>query len=159
MCRNGNGGLNLRLYWLLALTLLLTACGGQNITRKSSNTTESLLYAQYQSWQGTPYQLGGLSKTGIDCSGFVYLTFKDKFGVKLPRTTETQAERGARIYIGQLQAGDLIFFKTGWKTRHVGIYLSDGRFLHASTSKGVIISRLDNVYWKKKYWLSRRILQ
>jgi lipoprotein Spr/probable lipoprotein NlpC len=158
MYRNSNKNLILRLFGLVALTLLLTACGGQNITRKSSNTTESKLYAQYQSWQGTPYQLGGLSKKGIDCSGFVYLTFKDKFGVKLPRTTATQVKRGKRIYIGQLQAGDLIFFKTGWKTRHVGIYLSDGRFLHASTSKGVIISRLDNVYWKKKYWRAQRIL-
>jgi lipoprotein Spr/probable lipoprotein NlpC len=147
-----------RLCWLCVFSFLLTACGGQHASRGQSNISHSL-QAQYNSWQGVPYRLGGLSKKGIDCSGFVYLTFKEQFGLILPRTTETQVKRGTRVYIGQLQAGDLIFFKTGWRTRHVGIYLSDGQFLHASTSKGVIISRLDNVYWKKKYWRSQRVLQ
>ncbi len=147
-----------KLSWLVVFSFLLTACGGQHATRSHSNVSDSL-QAQYNSWQGVPYRLGGLSKKGIDCSGFVYLTFKDQFGLILPRTTETQVKRGTRVYIGQLQAGDLIFFKTAWRTRHVGIYLSDGRFLHASTSKGVIISRLDNVYWKKKYWRSQRVLK
>ncbi len=146
-----------KLFWLFIVSFLLTACGGQHATRGQSGTT-SALYAQYKDWKGTPYRLGGLNKKGIDCSGFVYLTFKDQFGLKLPRTTKDQVKRGTRVYIGELQAGDLIFFKTAWRTRHVGIYLSDGRFLHASTSKGVIISRLDNVYWKKKYWQSRRVL-
>jgi cell wall-associated NlpC family hydrolase len=146
-----------KLSWLFVFSFLLTACGGQHATRDQSDAT-SALNAQYKSWQDTPYRLGGLTKKGIDCSGFVYLTFKDKFVIILPLTTDAQVKRGTRVYIGQLQTGDLIFFKTGWRTRHVGIYLSDGRFLHASTSKGVIISRLDNVYWKKKYWQSRRIL-
>ncbi|PHS23173.1 MAG: peptidase P60 [Methylophaga sp.] len=146
-----------RLSWLFAFSILLTACGSQYATRSDSNVS-NLLQAQYNSWQGVPYRLGGLSKKGIDCSGFVYLTFKDQFGITLPRTTESQVKRGTRVYIGELQTGDLIFFKTAWRTRHVGIYLSDGQFLHASTSKGVIISRLDNVYWKKKYWRAQRVL-
>ncbi|MBL1320074.1 MAG: C40 family peptidase [Methylophaga sp.] len=146
-----------RLLWLSALSLLLTACGSQHATRDQTGVIDAL-YAQYNDWRGAPYQLGGLSKEGVDCSGFVYRTFKDRFDVILPRTTATQVKRGRRVYIGQLETGDLVFFKTGWRTRHVGIYLENGRFLHASTSKGVIISRLDNVYWKNKYWRAQRIL-
>ena len=147
-----------KLSWLFFFSMLLTSCGGQHGTRKQSDATAAL-NAQYKDWQGTPYRLGGMTKKGVDCSGFGHLTFKDKFGIILPRTTATQVKRGTRVYIGELQTGDLIFFKTGWRTRHVGIYLKEGTFLHASTSKGVIISRLDNVYWKKKYWQSRRILE
>ncbi|PHS33082.1 MAG: peptidase P60 [Methylophaga sp.] len=146
-----------RLSWLFVFSLMLTSCGGQLATRSQSSIND-LLQAQYNNWQGAPYRLGGLSKKGIDCSGFVYLTFKDQFGLILPRTTKLQVKQGERVSARKLQTGDLIFFKTAWRTRHVGIYLSDGRFLHASTSKGVIISRLDNVYWKKKYWTSRRVL-
>ncbi len=146
-----------RLLWLFFASLLLTACGSQHVTRSQPDAINAL-YDQYKSWRGVPYQLGGLSKKGIDCSGFVYQTFKDKFGIILPRTTKSQVKQGERVYIGQLQTGDLLFFKTDWRTRHVGIYLENGRFLHASTSKGVMISRLDNVYWKKKYWRAQRIL-
>ncbi len=157
MDREHNQNRALKSLLVVMLFILVTACGGQHISRSDSSTID-ILYAQYKSWRGVPYQLGGLSKKGVDCSGFVYLTFKDKFGVILPRTTATQVKQGKRIYIGQLQTGDLIFFKTDWRTRHVGIYLSDGRFLHASTSKGVMISRIDNSYWKKKYWRAQRIL-
>lgn len=147
----------LRVCGLIMLSIFLSACGGGQAVRHQSNTSD-ILYAQYKEWQGSPYRLGGLSKRGVDCSGFVYLTFKDRFGLAFPRTTKGQVKLGKSVSIKKLQTGDLVFFKTGWRTRHVGIYLSGGRFLHASTSKGVIISKLDNVYWKKKYWTSRRVL-
>ena len=146
-----------KLLLISVFSILISACGGQHATRSQTNTID-MLYAQYESWKGTPYRLGGLNKKGVDCSGLVYLTFKEKFGIIIPRTTATQVKRGQRVYIGELQTGDLVFFKTAWRTRHVGIYLSNGKFLHASTSKGVMISRLDNVYWKKKYWRAQRIL-
>ncbi|MBF0242569.1 MAG: C40 family peptidase, partial [Desulfamplus sp.] len=108
-------------------------------------------------WRGTKYRNGGLNKSGIDCSGLVYLTFKRRFGIILPRTTEEMADIGESVPVGQWRAGDLLFFKTGIVTRHVGIYIEDGLFLHASSSRGVIISRLSNNYWKSTYWKAKRI--
>ncbi len=115
------------------------------------------LDAQYRQWRGTRYRIGGLSTHGIDCSGFMYVTFKTKLGVVLPRSTEQQAEVGNAIERGELRTGDLVFFRTGRKLRHVGVYLERGRFLHASTSRGVMISELDDSYWKAHYWMSRRV--
>ncbi|MCP4324216.1 MAG: hypothetical protein GY951_17130 [Psychromonas sp.] len=117
-----------------------------------------LLRKEYATWQGTPYRLGGNSKKGIDCSAFVKTIYRDSFNVTLPRTTKTQVKKGYHVYKNQLQIGDLVFFKTGWFTRHVGIYIGESKFIHASTSKGVMTSSLKNVYWKKKYWQARRIL-
>jgi len=124
------------------------------------NRTSGLLYVlnvKYDQWKGAKYKLGGLSKNGIDCSGFVFVTFKSKLGIVLPRSTNLQAAIGKDIDNNQLQAGDLVFFKTGPFSRHVGIYLENGKFLHASTSLGVTISKLDNSYWKFKYWKAKRI--
>ena len=115
------------------------------------------LYVQLNEWEGTPYQLGGLSKQGIDCSGFVLHTYKSKLGYQLPRSTELQSNVGYEIDKNDLRAGDLVFFKTWFTMRHVGIYVEGGKFIHASTSKGVMTSRLDNVYWNDKYWKSMRI--
>ncbi|MCW8891555.1 MAG: NlpC/P60 family protein [Sedimenticola sp.] len=116
------------------------------------------LYQQHQEWQGTPYQLGGQSKRGIDCSGFVQLTYQDKLGVALPRTTEQQARSGLNVNQRELITGDLVFFRINGYTRHVGIYLDNDRFLHASKSQGVMISELGNPYWQSAYWKSKRIL-
>lgn len=143
--------------------LLLTACGGgeRRPVRgkyKSGGSVNSVLKAQYSEWKGVRYRMGGLSKKGIDCSGFVHLTFKQRFGRKIPRSTKTLAKYGKTISRGSLRAGDLVFFKTGARVRHVGIYYGGNRFLHASTSKGVMISRMDDVYWGKRYWQARRVM-
>jgi len=114
------------------------------------------LYRQHQQWQGTPYKLGGLTKRGVDCSGFVQQTFQTQLGYALPRSTLLQQKIGHSVDRNQLQAGDLVFFKTGRKLRHVGIYIEKETFLHASTSKGVIISSLNNPYWEKSYWKAVR---
>ena len=91
--------------------------------------------------------------------GFVYLTYRDNFSIQLPRTTEQQLQRGVKVNTqADLKAGDLVFFKTGIWQRHVGIYLEKRKFLHVSTKKGVIISHLDNPYWKKRYWSAIRVL-
>lgn len=99
-----------------------------------------------------------MTKKGIDCSGFVYLTFKEKFNATMPRTTRELAKKGNPISRRDLRPGDLILFKISGKGRHVGIYMDDGTFLHASTSKGVMTSHLNNPYWQKSYWQSRRVL-
>ncbi|MCA0894831.1 NlpC/P60 family protein [Microbulbifer agarilyticus] len=115
------------------------------------------LYEQHQEWKGIPYRLGGMSKRGIDCSALVYLIYRDHMGIELPRTTQYQALAGESIKRAQLRPGDLVFFKTGRRGRHVGIYLEDGKFLHASVSKGVTISHLTDHYWKSRYWRARRL--
>jgi len=115
------------------------------------------LYRQYQQWKGTTYRYKGLSKKGVDCSGFVYVTYLEHFGIELPRSTQHQSQVGTEVERSGLRAGDLVFFKTGVNRRHVGIYLEDGRFLHASTKRGVIISSLDDFYWRDRYWLARRV--
>ena len=123
----------------------------------SSESLRNELYDQFQEWQGVRYRLGGLSKRGIDCSGFVFITYKSRLGVRLPRTTELQSKLGKEVSQRNLETGDLVFFKTGKASRHVGIYLENNKFLHASLSQGVTISHLDNTYWKSNYWKSVRI--
>lgn len=115
------------------------------------------LLVLYNQWQGTPYRLGGNSVKGIDCSAFVQQVYQAGFDVNLPRTTNAQLLVGQAVK-QQATIGDLIFFRTGSKTRHVGIYINNNQFLHASTSKGVIISELNNTYWRKHYWQTRRVL-
>ena len=118
----------------------------------------ALLYDEYLDWKGTPYRLGGTTRSGVDCSAFVQNIYANSFALAIPRTTKLQSNHGKKIARSQLLVGDLILFRTSWKVRHVGIYLGENKFLHASTSKGVIISTLNNVYWNDKYWQARRIL-
>lgn len=111
----------------------------------------------YDEWKNVKYRLGGNSKRGIDCSAFTQRAFKEKFDVKIPRTTRTQVKVGKRIDKSELELGDLVFFKTGKRDRHVGIYMGNGDFLHASI-KGVKFTKLDKPYYKKAYWTSRRVI-
>ncbi|MBA4143933.1 MAG: C40 family peptidase [Nitrosospira sp.] len=120
-------------------------------------SVRSSLYAQYDEWKGTPYQLGGMSKNSVDCSGFIYITFKSKLGLILPRSTDLQVGLGISVDKDELRPGDLVFFKTGKALRHVGVYIEESKFLHASTKQGVIISDLNNSYWKSAYWTAKRL--
>ncbi|WLI77788.1 bifunctional murein DD-endopeptidase/murein LD-carboxypeptidase [Kosakonia sp. H02] len=113
---------------------------------------------QYASWKGVRYRLGGDTKKGIDCSGFVQRTFREQFGLELPRSTWEQQETGKSISRTSLRTGDLVLFRAGSTGRHVGIYIGNNQFVHASTSSGVMISNLDEPYWKKRYNEARRIL-
>lgn len=122
-----------------------------------SQKVKRLLKEEYNEWKSVKHRLGGISKNGIDCSGYVYKTFLNRFGRQLPRATELQSETGRHVNQGQLKPGDLVFFKTGLFKKHVGIYLEDRKFVHVSSSKGVTISSLDNSYWAGSYWKARRI--
>lgn len=117
---------------------------------------QDMFYSHYKEWRGTRYRLGGLSKGGIDCSGFVYLTFLDRLGIELPRSTHFQSQKGKDVARNQLETGDLVFFRTG-RYNHVGIYLEDGKFMHSSTKTGVRISSLSNSYWQRTYWKAKRL--
>lgn len=115
------------------------------------------LYNQLERWRGTRYRLGGLGRQGVDCSGLTYVIFRDLFGKHLPRTTDEQEEIGRAVKRRSLAPGDLVFFKTGIVQKHVGIYVEDGKFLHASRRHGVQLSSLGSEYWRDRYLKARRL--
>lgn len=124
---------------------------------QSSNQTAAQLYKYYNNWRHVRYRYGGLSKKGIDCSGLVYQAYHTLFDIELPRTVDSQVRSGRQISRRRLTAGDLVFFKTGFRQRHVGIYIENNQFIHASEKKGVTISSLNNTYWGKHYWKAIRV--
>ena len=126
-----------------------------NTTIKQDLNTD--LYDFYAKWEGVRYKLGGESMTGIDCSAFIQKAFEEKLALEMPRTTLLQAKVGKEVNKDELEVGDLVFFKTG-RTKHVGIYMENGKFMHASTSNGVTISELNNSYFAKNYWKAQRII-
>ena len=121
------------------------------------NLVQNRLKSQYSLWKGTPYKYGGSNLNGVDCSAFVQNTYRDVFGRDLPRTTKTQINKGKKVSKSNLKPGDVVFFKISKNSLHNGVYLGQSQFIHASSSKGVTISRLDNVYWKQTYYTARRM--
>lgn len=119
---------------------------------------KSKILQQYASWKGVRYRLGGSNKRGIDCSGFVQLTFREQFGINLPRSSYEQGDRGKNVQRTKLRVGDLVMFHAGSTGRHVGIYLGNDQFVHASTRNGVMISKLSEDYWNKRFRGARRVL-
>ena len=127
-------------------------------TQQHSSQTLDRLYQQYKAWKNVPYLFGGTTKRGVDCSAFIQNTYLVQFNVKVSRSTKTLRHDGYKISKSRLRAGDMVFFKTGRNTRHVGIYLENGKFMHASSNKGVTISSLQESYWRSHYTYSRRVL-
>jgi cell wall-associated NlpC family hydrolase len=112
------------------------------------------------SYLGTPYAYGGDSKSGIDCSAFTNAVYDQSVNVRLPRTAADQAKQGTPISRDDLKFGDLMFFNTtGANLSHVGIYIGDDLFAHASEAFGVTISSIESSYYKKRYTEARRIVQ
>jgi len=110
----------------------------------------SSLYSFIDNWMGIPHRLGGLSKNGVDCSAFVGMIYQEVYRKNLPRTSRDMAEIIKRKYDDQLREGDLVFFSFGGKNiDHVGIYLHNGKFVHVSTKKGVMISNLKDAWYYK----------
>jgi cell wall-associated NlpC family hydrolase len=129
-----------------------------NTTYNHINVSDALL-AHYKQWQGVGYKYGGQDRDGIDCSYLVYDVYRKELRKNIPRTTLYQSRSGKSVKKKDLRTGDLVFFLTSKKgSRHVGIYLSHGDFMHVSTSNGVMISSLSNPYWRAHYWKARRIL-
>lgn len=140
--------------YLIGTLLFLSSCGSRKYTVKSdskaskaadamSNLKSKQLYRFITDWTGVRYRLGGLDKNGIDCSGFALLLEKEIYGKTLPRISRDQANVIRSKSINSLQEGDLIFFSFGGNTvDHVGVYLNNGFFVHASTTRGVIVDDL-----------------
>jgi len=151
--------LNLLKILVLLFLLLLTGCSSHRISGKERKDRTVKIFSFYREWKGTKYRLGGTTKAGVDCSALMQHIYREKFKIHLPRTTEKIALEGSKVKKrNKWEVGDLIFFKIGRKKiRHVGIYLGNNRFLHASTSRGVTVSEI-NEYWSKNLWQVRRVL-
>lgn len=165
---------------LIFLVLVVTSCGTQKKSKgqlydpkevaelsnklgiELSNTDKEddknmYLYAESSLWLGVPYRHAGLSRRGVDCSGFAYLMYQKVYEKNIPRSTSDLSKMKMQtISKNGLRTGDLVFFATSRNKNtinHVGIYLKDGYFVHASTSRGVIVSHLNEDYynrtWKK----------
>jgi probable lipoprotein NlpC len=137
---------------VMAVLVLLSSCGSRraasyNSSTKAAKAAEAMadlkskdLYKFITDWTGVKYKLGGLDKRGIDCSGFALLLNREIYGLELPRRSRDQAEVIKAKNQGQLKEGDLVFFSFGGsEVDHVGVYLNHGFFVHASTTRGVIV--------------------
>ena len=156
---------------VLAIMLVLVSCTANKkhtttgshvaqpaVGNSNSDDIENSLIEEYRQWRGTPYKMGGNDGNGIDCSAFVQNVYLDAFNIKLPRTTKEQLKQGNLVAFHELKPGDLVFFKLPSYPRHVGIFLKNSNFFHASKSKGVMMSKIDGYYWDQYFWTARRIL-
>lgn len=117
-----------------------------------SNIQNGRLYAFVEQWMGTPYKFGGEDKDGVDCSGLTQLLEQQVYGINIPRSTSQQINVIKRKYEEKLVEGDLLFFDyDGKKFSHVAVYLQNGYYVHASSSKGVIITKLHDPYTYKYF--------
>jgi lipoprotein Spr len=117
------------------------------------------LYNTIEEWWGTPYRLGGTTQKGIDCSAFVQTLMLGVFALQLPRTAREQRQVSTEIPMTEMREGDLVFFNTRGGISHVGVYLHNNKFVHASTSGGVMISDLNETYWNHKLVGAGRVVQ
>ncbi len=119
------------------------------------------LYLEAADWIGTPYRSGGDSNRGTDCSGMVYQIYRKVYRTQVPRNTEELKDKSNKIAKRNLKEGDLVFFSSNRSRKrvaHVGIYLKNGKFIHSSTSRGVIISRLGEDYYSRHWICGGRII-
>jgi lipoprotein Spr len=163
---------------LLFLTaLLVTSCATRRQLPSGNVSKEALssqfgvkvdsddnlhLYTYLAGWLGVPYRYGGNNRTGVDCSGLVLNAYQQVYSKKLYRSASEMLYGNCRkIHRGKLREGDLVFFRVGKGRKrtvnHVGIYLKENRFIHASTSAGVIVSSLDEPYYRKTWVAAGRV--
>ena len=122
--------------------------------------TDTVLLQNIDHWYGTHYCLGGATEDCIDCSAFTQIMMRDVFKTDIPRTARAQYDNSDRIATEDLQEGDLVFFQTsGRDITHVGIYLTNNKFVHAATSNGVMISDPNDIYWQPRFKGAGRVLK
>ena len=154
---------------LLALVALLTACAGNPPSQESSHPFPIVsgdaddVVISAIGLEGTPYRYGGNTpESGFDCSGLIGYVYRNAAGIALPRSTRDMINlRVPSVGRGDLQSGDLVFFATngGGKVSHAGIYVGEGRFVHAPSSGGTVrLDSLDQAYWLKSFLKAKRVL-
>lgn len=125
---------------------------------KESDIKNEKLYAFINDWYAVPYKYAGKDKHGIDCSGLASTLYQIVYQKKISPSTKALEEETKKIKDSDLKEGDLLFFNTdGKKVSHVGVYLQNSKFVHASTKKGVMISDLNEPYFKKTYLHAGRV--
>lgn len=133
-----------------------------SLNMKGMTNMQKKLVAEAMEWMGTPYSYGACDKgKGTDCSGMVLAVYRDAAGVMLPRNSAKQAEFSKKIHKCDVKIGDLVFFATGHdpkKISHVGIMIDNQNFIHASSSKGVVISSVDAPYYIRTFMGYGRVL-
>lgn len=126
----------------------------------SMSKSERTLVKEATAWLGTPYKYGGNTRSGVDCSGFVYHVFRNSLDITLPRNSGKQHDYCRKISKKDLSTGDLVFFATtrgSSKVSHVGLYVGDGKMIHASTSRGVVCQNLSDDYYTRTFVSAGRI--
>ena len=151
----------LRFFWFLGLFFLGTGIfAAIPITERALQGLTPVdarlkLLATARSLLGTPYRFGGVDRQGLDCSGFVALSFKEALNIPIPRMSHSMYTWTQRIETAELRPGDLVFFVTvGQRVSHVGIYAGGGRFIHSASAgprTGVIYSSLSESYWRRTF--------
>lgn len=126
--------------------------------RSGSDLLLQKIMEEYAVWKGTPYLWGGDSQFGIDCSAFSRRIIYETLHRRLPRTTLGQSQIGLVVGESQLDIGDLVFFMIKPNVRHVGVYVGKDRFIHASSSQGVMVSTLSDTYWQAHFLMARRVI-
>lgn len=125
-----------------------------------SATSNTKMYQFIYDWLGTPYRLGGDTKKGVDCSGFAYQLYDKTFNTIIGSNSRNIFSMVNPINKVELKEGDLVFFKIHSKSiSHVGVYIGDNKFAHASSSKGVMISNLNEPYWQRYFYKGGRLLE
>lgn len=122
--------------------------------------TDTLLLQNIDHWYGTKYCMGGATENCIDCSAFTQIMMRDVYSTDIPRTARAQYDNSDRVPMESLQEGDLVFFQTsGNDISHVGIYITNNKFVHAATSGGVMVSDLNDTYWRPRFKGAGRVLK
>jgi cell wall-associated NlpC family hydrolase len=121
------------------------------------SVTNIILFTEIEKWIGTRYKYGGATSKGIDCSAYTGTLVHNVYGIVLARTARDQYANCVKLDREEMQQGDLVFFNTRGGISHVGMYLGNGYFTHASTSAGVMISNLNETYWNRKFISGGRI--
>ena len=167
-----------RILYLLCLFFLISCGSSKKVTYKSSTKKRTVKQRSNKkpsiadkivwtavTYKGTPYKYAGISKQGMDCSGLIYTSFKQR-DILLPRSSGLLYKKGYKISLRELKRGDLLFFKTTNKTRskinHVALVTSVNngviKFIHSTSSRGVIVSSLSENYWKRAFIEAKRVL-
>ncbi|WP_158840637.1 C40 family peptidase [Polaribacter sp. L3A8] len=154
-------------FLLVVFSLLLSSCSStKNVVKKTTKPTTKVdrIVSNALKYKGVRYKFGGTTQRGMDCSGVVYVAFGSE-NVQLPRISRDMAKRGNKISLNKVKKGDLLFFRTSKSRRsinHVGLVVSHKKgqikFVHATTSRGVIVSTLSEKYWKKAFVKATTIL-